>query len=845
MNKLLALNLALAAALSIAKASDAPYLAYPIVDTAQTACYDARSEIAAPHAGEAYFGQDAQYAGPQPDYRDNGDGTVSDQVTGLMWTQDPGEKLTYQQALQGAASCRVGDYEDWRLPSIKELYSLIRFDGIDPGPQGARGELRPFIDSSVFDFAYGDESKGERIIDSQFASSTKYASLTMGGNETLFGVNFADGRIKGYPISSRRGDKTFHVLYVRGNPDYGINRFVDQADGTIADLATGLTWMKADSGSGMNWPDALEYAENLAFAGHDDWRLPNAKELQSIIDYSRSPDSTDSAAIDAIFEVTPILNEGGARDYPHYWSSTTHLGPRGGDTAAYFAFGRGLGFMTDRRSGQRELLDVHGAGSQRSDPKIGDASRFPYGRGPQGDVIRIQNFVRCVRGGTNAPSEPQPPNIILILADDMGWTGSSVQMDPQIKDSKSDFYETPQLERLASQGMRFSQAYAPAALCTPSRAGILTGKTPAELRMTTPGRSKPQAYHKLLEPEHVRELPREELTVAELLQSKGYATAHFGKWHLGRVSPSEHGFDAHDGASGNAASESESTRNPKDIVGITDRAIAFMDTQARKHTPFYLQLSHYAVHAPIQASQDASDRFAAKPIGSRHTDRAFAAMTYDLDASIGRLLEALDTLGLAENTFVVFLSDNGASGKPRHPQNDPLNGGKGSLYEGGIRVPLIIRGPGIAPAAHSSTSVTGCDLLPTFASWAGADTPEGLAGGSLAPLLAGKDEKVVRADDALLFHYPHYGQGPRQTPQSALIVGDFKLLKELETGESQLFNLKEDPYERSDLSSKQAELKRVLNTRLEEALTAAQAQVPIANPDYDPDATPQGRGRNR
>jgi hypothetical protein len=363
-------------------------LAYPIVDTGQIRVYASEK------------GQDAHYKGNQPAYRDNGDGTVSDLVTDLMWTKDPGEKKTYTDAVKAASGCRVGGYNDWRLPTIKELYSLILFSGIDPDPRSTEtGDLTPFIDHTVFNFEYGDPDKGERIIDAQFATSTKYVSTTMHGNETMFGVNFADGRIKGYPIRNRRGEKTFYVLYVRGNPDYGKNKFKDNGNGTITDEATGLTWMKTDSGQGMDWPTALEYAEKLELAGYDDWRLPNAKELQSIIDYTRSPDTTGSAAIDPIFTCTEINNEGGDKDFAQYWSSSTHISTRGTDTAVYFAFGRALGWMRDRYTGEHELMDVHGAGAQRSDPKTGDASRFPYGRGPQGDVIRIENMVRCVRGG--------------------------------------------------------------------------------------------------------------------------------------------------------------------------------------------------------------------------------------------------------------------------------------------------------------------------------------------------------------------------------------------------------------------------------------------------------------
>lgn len=377
-------------------------VSYPIVDTAQNRTYDERAEIRYPQAGQKFYGQDAHYAGAQPNYKDNQDGTVSDLVTGLMWTQDPGKKMTFTAAVKGAATCKIGGHDDWRLPTIKELYSLIQLNGTDPDPTSKdTSSLKPFIDDSIFKFTYGKEADGERIIDSQFATSTKYVSTTMRGAETMFGVNFADGRIKGYGLKDPRGrgEKTFYVLYVRNNPDYGVNQFKDNGDGTITDTATGLTWMQGDSVKGMDWPTALSYAEGLEFAGHDDWRLPNAKELQSIIDYTRSPDTTDSAAIDPLFHATPITNEGGQKDFAHYWTSNTHVGARSSNAAVYFAFGRSLGFMQDRRTGSVSLLDVHGAGSQRSDPKVGDASKFPQGRGPQGDVIRIENLVRCVRGG--------------------------------------------------------------------------------------------------------------------------------------------------------------------------------------------------------------------------------------------------------------------------------------------------------------------------------------------------------------------------------------------------------------------------------------------------------------
>jgi hypothetical protein len=365
-------------------------LNYPIVSTGQGLCYDEAVEIACPGAGGAFYGQDAQYTGNTPRYQDNGDGTVTDLITGLMWQADPGQKMTYDQAVSGTSSFRLAGYNDWRLPSIKELYSLILFDGTDVSAcPGGSCSATPFIDTRYFNFQYGDTEAGERVIDAQFASSTRYVSTTMRGAETIFGVNFADGRIKGYPT-----DKSFFVLYVRGNPEYGKNSFAENGDGTISDAAIGLTWMQADSGAGMDWEDALAYCENASVAGYDDWRLPDIKELQSIVEYSRSPATSNSAAIDPLFTATGIIDEAGGSDFPFYWSSTTHADSSGrGAFAAYVAFGSALGYMGNA------WIDVHGAGAQRSDPKSGDTSQYSQGHGPQGDAVRIENYVRCVRSG--------------------------------------------------------------------------------------------------------------------------------------------------------------------------------------------------------------------------------------------------------------------------------------------------------------------------------------------------------------------------------------------------------------------------------------------------------------
>lgn len=366
--------------------------------------------------------QDAQYNSSPPEYSDNGNGTVTDVNTGLTWQQGVDDKMTWDEAMAGADTCTIGGYTDWRLPSIKELYSLILFSGTDPsGPDPTN--LIPFIDVDYFEFEYGDTLSGERLIDAQYWSSTRYMGLTMNGDSTTFGVNFADGRIKGYPNEEvgppgQEFLMTSFVRYVRGN-DYGMNQFVDNGNGTITDLATGLMWQQTDSGTSWNWQEALEYAEDLFLAGYSDWRLPNTHELQSIVDYTRSIQETNSPAIDPVFNCTQITDEGGNLNYGFYWTGTTHASAMQNNTgmnAAYIAFGEALGWMMTPDS-TYILMDVHGAGAQRSDPKCGDPEEYPYGFGPQGDVVRIFNLVRCVRNADPAgieESDAPKPSLSLI-----------------------------------------------------------------------------------------------------------------------------------------------------------------------------------------------------------------------------------------------------------------------------------------------------------------------------------------------------------------------------------------------------------------------------------------------
>ncbi len=451
-----------------------PLLPYTIVDSGLQRCYNNQGEMPPPTPGQPFFGQDGNFRGHPSSYTISADGvTALDNQTGLTWQRVPetnldgilthADKLTWEDALAQPAklnAAKFGGFSDWRLPAIKEIYSLFDCRGTDPsGAQGTdTSGLTPFLDAKVFPFIYGDVAHGGRVIDSQYASATKDVNKSARGVDKVFGVNFADGRIKGYDQEMPGGSRKFKffVLCVRGNPLYGKNAFHDNGDGSVTDRATALTWSKADSGKGMNWEAALAWVQQMNAAkhlGHDDWRMPSIKELESIVDYSKSPDTTHSAAIDPVFSCTEITNEGGKSDYPCYWSGSTHVGHLGGAAAMYVAFGRAGGFLSERAlaggpptrsqggspgaggpgaggpatgsqgagssgadDGPYRFVDVHGAGAQRSDPKTGDPKLFPHGRGPQGDVIRIFNHVRLVRGGgvtaqTSVPATPltNPP----------------------------------------------------------------------------------------------------------------------------------------------------------------------------------------------------------------------------------------------------------------------------------------------------------------------------------------------------------------------------------------------------------------------------------------------------
>jgi len=438
------------------------------------------------------------------------------------------------------------------------------------------------------------------------------------------------------------------------------------------------------------------------------------------------------------------------------------------------------------------------------------------------------------------------PNIVFMLADDQGWNGLSVPMAPDVPGSRGEIFQTPSLERLAAQGMRFSNAYAPAPVCSPTRISIQTGKSPAQLHWTKA--APPEEGHKLREPRLIKSISDSETTIGELLHKAGYATAHYGKWHIAGGGPGKHGYDEHDGDTGNEEAFQFTDPNPVDIFGMAARAEAFMQKNAKVGKPFFVQLSWNALHAPGNALKATMAKYEELAGGGNDRGKraATAAITEDLDTGVGRVLAAIDRLGLAKNTYVIYMSDNGAGGGGRR---GGLSGGKGSVWEGGIRVPLIVRGPGIAADSWCHAPVVGYDLLPTFCEWAGvsaASIPKGVEGGSIVTLLAQEGRREVRRPrEELVFHFPHYQSD--DGPQSAIRLGNLKLLRFYEDDRVMLFDLARDVAERDDLLQQMPAEAQRLQQRLEQYLSAVDAQLPTPNPDYDPakPAPSREKGKNK
>ncbi|MEM6257660.1 MAG: sulfatase [Planctomycetota bacterium] len=421
------------------------------------------------------------------------------------------------------------------------------------------------------------------------------------------------------------------------------------------------------------------------------------------------------------------------------------------------------------------------------------------------------------------------PNIVFMLSDDQSWSGTSVPMHPDHDFSFDSDLHTPHLQKMADRGMRFSSAYAPAPVCSPTRASLITGRSPAALGWTKAGPSLTARKNPpMLPPQSDRSLDSEIVTFAELLQQAGYRTAHLGKWHLGS-DPKAHGFDVTDGNIGNAESSKHKAPNPVDLFGMAERAEGFMAESKQAGKPFFIQLSWLALHSAENALPETIAKY--RDAGLRRERQINrAALTENMDTAVGRVIASIEKLGLMDNTYVIFMSDNGG------PSRDALAGGKGNLFEGGIRVPLVITGPGIGAKSWSDTPVIGYDFYPTFLDWAGVEIPSDiqakLEGGSIAGVLSGQAAEVERQREGLVFHFPHYQT--RITPHSAIRLGDYKLLKSHQTGRVKLFNLQADLQEKNDLSEQQPGLAHDLEAKLNARLKELGAKLPVVNNDYDP-----------
>lgn len=448
------------------------------------------------------------------------------------------------------------------------------------------------------------------------------------------------------------------------------------------------------------------------------------------------------------------------------------------------------------------------------------------------------------------------PNIVFVLADDLGWADLACY--------GSQFHETPRLDLFAQQAVRFTDAYA-APVCSPTRASLMTGKSPARLHITIwrEGSFNPPRNRLLIPPVTVADLPHGEVTVAERLQEAGYLTALVGKWHLGDAAyyPETQGFDVNIGGTlwgapntffypyGGGERFKEFRYVPHLEFGepgeyltdrLTDEALQVVDRAGDR--PFFLYLAHHAVHTPIEAKQADVDHFQAKFTEKGTTRNAtYAAMVRNLDENFGRVLDHIQRRGLADRTIVIFSSDNGGFlGSAQQPVTDnaPLRSGKGSLYEGGVRVPLMIRWPGVTPAGATCTApVISQDLFFTILTMAGLSTvPESKSDGlDLSPLLKHPAASLDR--DALYFHYPHYYS--TTTPVSALRAGDWKLLHYYEDDHLELYNLREDLGELTNLAEKQSDKARELQRQLNDWLDAVVAQQAVANPDFKPRPVPK------
>jgi len=432
------------------------------------------------------------------------------------------------------------------------------------------------------------------------------------------------------------------------------------------------------------------------------------------------------------------------------------------------------------------------------------------------------------------------PNFVVILGEAQGWASmSEPQDDRHVEGSKSDFISTPNLDRLARAGVRFSDFYAASPRCTPTRAALVTGKSPAALHMTfvNEGRGGNPVLpgDKVVPPTATTDLPRDAETLGGILKRAGYATAHFGKWHLGRVNPRFFGYDENDGPNGNEGPDGVENPNPKQCHAIAKLGMEFMERQVHAQRSFYLQLSQYPGRGAAPASAEKMEAVRQR-LGTRLEFQriAMAACDEEIDQTIGEVLAKLKELGAMENTYVIYTADHGAQGRRA---NGMLTMGKGTVWEGGLRVPLLVAGPGIRAGTFVHGRASTVDLMPTVVQLAGLKAealPKDLEGGSLVEVLKNGDGAVIhRPHEELVIHFPHYDNDPLG-PASAILWHDYKWIHAYETGAGRLFDLKNDLGEQRDLTVSKPELAADLERRIGEYLTQVHAGIPRANPSYDP-----------
>jgi len=430
------------------------------------------------------------------------------------------------------------------------------------------------------------------------------------------------------------------------------------------------------------------------------------------------------------------------------------------------------------------------------------------------------------------------PNFVFFLVDDLGWKDSSTY--------GSKCYETPNLDKLAKQGMLFTDAYAAAAVCSPTRASILTGKYPARLHLTHAIGVPAQTDRKLLAPNWTQYMSLNEVTIAEALKPAGYISGSFGKWHVEgtpKYYPSLQGFDDTSFERHIVDKFYPYYTNPPYPEGeegeyitdrLTDDSVKFIEKN--KDKPFFLYLSHYAVHVPIQSKQELIDKYSQKDECNcgEHRNHPYAAMIQSVDESLGAVMDKLTELGIDDRTVVIFMSDNG--GLSSVTSNAPLRSGKASEFEGGIREPMVIKWPGVTkPGTVCSEPVISTDFYPTMLEMAGLPLmpQQHVDGVSIVPLLK-QTGKLGR--EAIYWHFPHY-HSTFVTPWSAVRKGDWKLIEYFENeGDARwaLYNLKDDIGEQNNLALTNTAKRDELKSMLENWQTAVGAQIPTVNPNYNP-----------